>query len=112
MKANGIDPAAPDPVDERADDSRSAITLRQLLEMTSGPAFVEGPGSVFNDSSGTTGIISAICDRVIKANGLAAATEALLHERLFEPFEIGWAWLLSKTNRRNAHGLPTSFVVS
>jgi len=91
MKANGIDPAAPAPVAEWADDSRSAITLRQLLEVTSGPAFVEEPASVFNDSSGTTGMISAIRDRVIKANGLAAATKALLHERLSGPFEIGWA---------------------
>jgi len=46
---------------------------------------IHEPGSVFNYSSGTTNIISAICDRTIKANGFAASTEAFLQQRLFDP---------------------------
>lgn len=113
-----LDPAAPAAVPEWADDSRSAITMQQLLEMNSGLAFVEDyvdgevsnviemlfgegnndvagyaasfalihePGRVFNYSSGTTNIISAICDRTIKQSRLAASTAAFLDERLFEP---------------------------
>jgi CubicO group peptidase (beta-lactamase class C family) len=113
-----LDPSAPAPVPEWAGDHRSAITLQQLLEMSSGLAFVEDyvdgdvsnviemlfgdgkddvaryaasfplihePGAVFNYSSGTTNIISAICDRAIRNSGVAAGTEAFLAERLFEP---------------------------
>lgn len=46
---------------------------------------IHEPGSVFNYSSGTTNIISAICDRTIKASGLAPSTEAFLQQRLFDP---------------------------
>lgn len=43
------------------------------------------PGTFFNYSSGTTNIISAICDRAIRTNGLAASTEAFFQKRLFDP---------------------------
>lgn len=43
------------------------------------------PGTVFNYSSGTTNIISAICRRTIESNGLADSTEQFLRQRLFEP---------------------------
>jgi len=46
---------------------------------------IHEPGSVFNYSSGTTNIISAICDRVIKANDLAESSEGFLDQRLFQP---------------------------
>lgn len=46
---------------------------------------IHEPGSVYNYSSGTTNIISAICDRTIKTNGLADSTEAFLQKRLFNP---------------------------
>lgn len=46
---------------------------------------IHKPGSVFNYSSGTTNIISAICGRAIKANDLAADTEAYLKQRIFDP---------------------------
>lgn len=49
---------------------------------------IHEPGTVFNYSSGTTNIISAICDRTIKANGVAANTEAFIHERLFNPLAM------------------------
>lgn len=52
---------------------------------------VNEPGSVFNYSSGTTNIISAICDRTIKANGLAESTEAFLQQRLFNPLGMASA---------------------
>ena len=52
---------------------------------------IHEPGSVFNYSSGTTNVISAICDRTIKANGLAKSTEAFLHERLFGPLGMSSA---------------------
>lgn len=46
---------------------------------------IHEPGTVFNYSSGTTNIISAICDRAIRSNGLAESTEAYLQQRLFDP---------------------------
>ncbi len=46
---------------------------------------IHEPGTVFNYSSGTTNIVSAICDRTIKANGLADGTESFLRQRLFDP---------------------------
>ena len=52
---------------------------------------IHEPGSVFNYSSGTTNIISAICDRAIKANGLADSTEAFLQQRLFQPLGMSSA---------------------
>ena len=45
---------------------------------------IHEPGSVFNYSSGTTNIISAICDRTIRTHGLAENTEAFLQQRLFD----------------------------
>lgn len=119
LVADGLlDPAAPAPVPQWADDARSAITLQQLLEMNSGLEFVEDylddevshviemlfgsgqedvagyaagfplihePGTVFNYSSGTTNIVSSVCDRVITTNGLAEDTESFLADRLFAP---------------------------
>lgn len=52
---------------------------------------VHEPGSVFNYSSGTTNIISAICGRAIQANGLAEDTEAFLQQRIFDPLGMGSA---------------------
>ena len=52
---------------------------------------VHEPGTVFNYSSGTTNIVSAICGRAISANGLAASTAAFLDERLFGPLEMSSA---------------------
>ncbi len=52
---------------------------------------VHQPGTVFNYSSGTTNIISAICDRAIKANGLADSTQAFLQQRLFDPLGMSSA---------------------
>lgn len=46
---------------------------------------IHEPGEVFNYSSGTTNIISAICDRAIKSNGFAESTEAFLQKRLLDP---------------------------
>lgn len=98
-------------------DERAAITLQDLLTMTSGLEFVEDyvddqqshviemlfgtgsddvaafaaampmvhrPGEVFNYSSGTTNIISAICKRTIHA-ATGAGTEEFLADRLFVP---------------------------
>lgn len=49
---------------------------------------IHEPGTVFNYSSGTTNIISAICDRTIRANHLAPSTPAFLRTRLFEPLDM------------------------
>ncbi|KCZ50457.1 serine hydrolase domain-containing protein [Hyphomonas pacifica] len=119
---------APLPVPEwKGDDPRAEITLRNLLQMSSGLSFVEEytqdndsvrmlflepdmaayaankpleaePGTVWSYSSGTTNIVArALTD----ALGGSKATQAYLRERLFAP-----AGMKSVTFEQDTAGTP------
>lgn len=139
-----LDLHAPAPVAEWADDERSAITLHQLLQMTSGLEFNEdyvddqasdtiemlfgrgqrdtagyarskplahAPGTVFNYSSGTTNIASAICSSVLPPsshpNDPSQPIDTYLHDRLVLPL-----WVTSACPRFDAVGtfIGSSFL--
>ena len=68
---------------------------------------IHEPGSVFNYSSGTTNIISAICGRAIQANDLAESTEGFLQTRLFDP--LGMASATVQCDERGTF-IGSSFV--
>ncbi len=132
-----LDIDAPAPVSEWAGDERSAITIRQLLAMTSGLKFIEEyeeakpsdciemlfgsgstdvasyaaslelehePGTVFNYSSGTTNIISAICRDAL---GGPAPWADYIQQRLFDP--LGMATAIAKTDEAGTF-IGSSFV--
>jgi CubicO group peptidase (beta-lactamase class C family) len=132
-----VDIDAPAPVAAWADDSRNAITIRQLLAMTSGLKFIEEyeqdkpsdciemlfgsgstdvasyaagldlehePGTVFNYSSGTTNIISAICRDALGGPGPWAD---YIQQRLFDP--LGMSTAIAKTDEAGTF-IGSSFV--
>ena len=105
-----LDAPAPVPGWSRASDARSTITLRQLLQFTSGLAFTDqvvpgdestmlfgrtdmaayaaerpmmsAPGAVWNYSTGSTLILASLAKRVL---GGEAATQRYLRRRVFDP---------------------------